>query len=129
MNRTIRRSLAVGLSVAALSLTGLAAAGSASAAGKDGGLAPGEFGLFYNQNQAGYIFDLADSDVNFSNDVFPGTSVGANDNTESYWNRDTRRWDVYTDADGKGIQGWLPAGQSGNASANFKNQISSAYWR
>ncbi|MFG2818087.1 peptidase inhibitor family I36 protein [Kitasatospora sp. NPDC048365] len=129
IGNAIRRSVAVGVAVAALGAGALATAGTASAAGKDGSLTPGELGLYFLQNQSSYVFDLYVSDADFSNDTFPGTSISANDNAESYWNRDTLTWDVYTDANRGGVHGWIDAGVSSNASTNFKNKVSSAYYR
>jgi hypothetical protein len=67
-------------------------------------------------------------DSNFSGDVFPGTSISANNNTESYRNRDSFWWHVFTGSSYTGSHGCLPAGYVGNASATFKNTISSAYY-
>ncbi|WP_322748472.1 MULTISPECIES: peptidase inhibitor family I36 protein [unclassified Frankia] len=125
----IKRSFIALAAVAACLGTGLGVAAPANAAtGKNGVLESGEFGLYYLQNQGGYVFDLYVSDSNFANDVFPGTSISANDNTESYKNRDTYWWHVFTNANYTGSHGCLPAGYSGNASATFKNTISSAYY-
>lgn len=99
-----------------------------AATGKNGVLESGEFGLYYLQNQSSHVFDLFVSDDNFANDVFPGTSISANDNTESYRNRDTFWWHVFTNASYTGSHGCLPSGYTGNASATFKNTISSAYY-
>ncbi|MGW5774961.1 peptidase inhibitor family I36 protein [Streptomyces sp. NPDC003863] len=134
MQRTaLRRVAATAIALAALGAGALATAGSASAAtGKNGYLESGEFGLFYNSNQAGAVFDLYVSDANFDDDYFPGPGNGAgqkvNDNTASYWNQDSNTWWVYTDAYAGGVEGSLPVGYYGNASTTFKNQISSAYY-
>ncbi|MFJ8858477.1 hypothetical protein ACIRD8_08565 [Streptomyces sp. NPDC102451] len=107
-------------------------AGSASAAGKDGYVTSGEFGLFCFQNQTNSVFDLLVDDANFNNDYFKGSQSCSghttNDWTESYLNLDTFEWSVHTDANGNGTAGYLPAGYRGNASAKFKNTISSAYY-
>jgi len=127
--RGLSRFVAGGAVAAALLGGTLAAAAPASAAtGKNGVLESGEFGLYYLFNQGGYVFDLFLSDTDFSNDYFPGTGVQANDNTESYRNRDTLTWYVYTDAYAGGSEGWLPPGYQGNASSKFQNTISSAYY-
>lgn len=106
-------------------------AGSASAAGKDGWLTSGEFGLFCLQNQQNSVFDLYVSDSNFADDSFKGSQSCAgsttNDNTESYSNQDSYQWSVHTDWNGGGSDGLIPAGYKGNASTTFKNKISSAY--
>jgi hypothetical protein len=99
-----------------------------AATGKNGVLEVGEFGLYYLQNQSSYVFDLYVSDSNFADDVFPGTGISANNNTESYWNRDSFWWHVFTGASYTGSHGCLPPGYSGNASATYKNTISSAYY-
>ncbi|MCU7723030.1 hypothetical protein ODJ79_04820 [Actinoplanes sp. KI2] len=109
--------------------TGIALAGVAApaqATGKNGVLENGEFGLYYHPDRAGYVFDLFVSDDDFSNDNFPNTSVHANDNTASYDNRDSYYWWVYTNAGWGGSVGCLDPGYTGNASATFRNKISSA---
>ncbi|MEU8503708.1 hypothetical protein AB0C40_03055 [Streptomyces brevispora] len=131
-----RRAATVALAVTALAGAGLATAGNAFAeyAPKDGYLDGGEFGLYYNSNTAGCVFDLYSGDSNFYGDTFrpyvgscSGQGQSTNDNTASYHNNDTYRWYVYTNSDAGGSEGNLPAGYIGNASATFKNTISSAY--
>ncbi|WP_406453523.1 peptidase inhibitor family I36 protein [Streptomyces sp. NBC_00876] len=129
-----------GITLAATAVTGLtlATAGTASAAtNKNGNVESGEFGLYYNSNFAGCVFDLLESDGNFSGDLFrsstssqscPGQGQSTDNNTASYWNRDVTAWDVYTKASRGGIKGSLPLGYYGNASTTFKNAISSAYY-
>ena len=120
------------MTAVAMMVTALAAAvvtaTPASATDKDGVLEPGEFGLYYLDNQSGWVFDIFVADTNFSNDVFPGTGISANNNTESYWNRDAFWWHVFTGANYTGSHGCLPSGHVGNASATFTNTISSAYY-
>ncbi|MFD4761436.1 peptidase inhibitor family I36 protein [Streptomyces sp. NPDC058439] len=135
----VTRRLA-GIALTATAITGLTlvTAGTATAAThKNGNVESGEFGLYYNSNYVGCVFDLLNSDANFSNDHFisstsastcPGQGQTTNDNTASYWNRDVTAWDVYTDANRGGIRGSLPLGYYGNASVTFKNEISSAYY-
>ncbi|MCY0931701.1 hypothetical protein OTB20_37080 [Streptomyces sp. H27-H1] len=117
--------------VLALSAVGLSL-GSANAAEKDGWITSGEFGLFCLQNQGNSVFDLVLDDTNFANDYFKGSQSCAghttNDYTESYRNLDSFTWDVYTDWNRGGSHGTIPAGYAGNASATFKNAISSSYW-
>ncbi|MDX3376975.1 hypothetical protein ACIRFF_06475 [Streptomyces cyaneofuscatus] len=127
-NRTLlRAAAAVGLAVSAVAMS----TGAATAAEKNGYLTSGEFGLFCFQNQANSVFDLYVSDANFTNDVFKGSQSCAghttNDWTESYLNLDTYEWSVHTNSSRGGTAGYIPAGYRGNASANFKNTISSAY--
>ncbi|MBD0707169.1 MULTISPECIES: peptidase inhibitor family I36 protein [unclassified Streptomyces] len=135
MQRTALRRVAVtALALAALGGGALATAGSASAAThKNGYLESGELGLYYSPDRGGAVFDLYVGDDDFSDDWFPGPGTGAgqpvNDNTASYWNNDFYTWLVYTDARRGGIQGSLPAGYIGNATANFRNKISSAYFQ
>ena len=117
------------LVVAAVALVGMIGAAPASAAtGKNGVVESGEFGLYYSTGSSGLVFDLFVSDDNFSNDVFPGTSIGADNNTESYRNRDTFWWHVFTGYGYTGSHGCLPPGHVGNASATYKNTISSAFY-
>ncbi|WP_326658692.1 peptidase inhibitor family I36 protein [Streptomyces sp. NBC_00385] len=128
-----------GIALAATAVTGLTltTAGTASAAThKNGNVESGEFGLYYNSNYAGCVFDLLNEDGNFADNRFisstssqtcPGQGQITNDNTASYWNRDVTAWDVYTDAGRKGIHGYVPLNYYGNASATYKNEISSSY--
>ena len=114
--------------VAAVVLLPFGAAPAAAATGKNGQLEPGEFGLYLLTNLSGPVFDLYVNDSNFGNNVFPGTSISADNNTESYWNRDSYWWHVFTGASYTGSHGCLPPGHIGNASTTFKNRISSAYF-
>ncbi|WP_326628722.1 MULTISPECIES: peptidase inhibitor family I36 protein [unclassified Streptomyces] len=130
---TGKRFAGAALAIAAAAGITLGTAGQALAAEKNGVLDSGEIGLFYNSGQSGCVFDLAYADTNFSGDVFKGGSCSGsgqsvNDNTASYWNQDVYTWWVYTDANAGGIEGSVPADYFGNASSNFKNEISSAYW-
>ena len=122
----IRRARTILTVVVAAIIAVLAAAMPANASQKDGVVDSGEFGLYYLTGQGGYVFDLAVGDSNFYGDVFPGTSISANNNTESYWNRDVYWWHVYTDASYTGSHGCLPSGYTGDASQTFRNTISSA---
>jgi Peptidase inhibitor family I36 len=102
---------------------------SAAATSKNGVLETYEFGLYYNSNYAGCVFDVYDSDNNSSDDKFKGSCSGSdqttNDNTASYWNRnDVFDYYVCTDADYHGSWGSIPSGYKGNASSTFKNKIS-----
>ncbi|UGY92685.1 peptidase inhibitor family I36 protein [Streptomyces gobiensis] len=102
---------------------------SAAADFKDGVLETNEFGLYYNSGLGGCVFDVYDSDSDFSNDKFKGSCSGSgqttNDNTASYWNRDNVfDYYVYTDANYRGSWGTIPSGYSGDASSTFKNEIS-----
>lgn len=99
-----------------------------AATGKNGVVESGEFGLYYVTGSSGLVFDLFVSDNDFGNDVFPGTSISANNNTESYRNRDTFWWHVFTTAGYVGYHGCLPAGYVGNTTPTFTNAISSAYY-
>jgi Peptidase inhibitor family I36 len=111
-------------------LVGLAAPSADAATGKNGTVESGEFGLYWLTGSSGLVFDLYVSDTDFANDVFPANhSIRANDNTESYRNRDTYYWHVYTNKDGGGAHGCLPAGYVGNSSSTFTNTISSAYFK
>jgi hypothetical protein len=125
----IKRSLIALAAVAACAGVGLGMASPANAAtGKNGVVETGEFGLYYSPNEGGPVFDLFVSDTNFADDVFPGTSIHANDNTASYWNRDSFWWHVFTNANYTGSHGCLPPNYIGNASATYRNTISSAYY-
>lgn len=126
----LARKLAA-LAVTAVALVGLSAVSAAptsAATGKNGVVESGEFGLYYVTGSSGLVFDLFVSDDNFSNDVFPGTSIIADNNTESYRNRDSFWWHVFTGYGYTGSHGCLPPGHVGNASVTFKNTISSAYY-
>ncbi len=130
MNKVFRSLTTGGVAAVSVAAILLGAAGSAAALGRNGSLEVDEFGLFYNQNQAGCVFDLYGEDLNFNNDYFKSGCTGGtslvNDNTESYRNRDVYAWKVATDANIDGNVGEIPSGYSGNASTNFKNKISSA---
>ncbi|MCY0930430.1 hypothetical protein OTB20_30420 [Streptomyces sp. H27-H1] len=133
MNKALRRlttGCATAVSVGAVLLV---SAGSAAAnTERNGYLETSEFGLYYNSNNGGCVFDLMSSDWNFFNDLFVGPEGCAgrnrvtNDDTASYRNRDTYTWKVGTEANLAGLIGSLPPGYVGNASINFKNKITSA---
>ncbi|MBD0707173.1 MULTISPECIES: peptidase inhibitor family I36 protein [unclassified Streptomyces] len=132
MQRTALRRVAVtALALAALGGGALATAGSASALQRDGHVEAGELGLYYSPDRGGAVFDLGNSDEDFSDDQFLGTGAGAgqsvDDNTASYWNNDTYTWLVYTGTYRQGLAASLPPGYIGNATATFRHQISSAY--
>lgn len=134
----LRRLTGVALVATAITGLTLTTAGTAIAAGhKNGNIDSGEFGLYYNSNYAGCAFDLLYSDERFSDDRFisstsaqtcPGQGQTTDDNTASYWNRDVTTWDVYTNPVRGGIHGYIPLDYYGNASATYKNEISSAYY-
>ncbi|MFG2994048.1 hypothetical protein ACGFZK_32940 [Streptomyces sp. NPDC048257] len=130
MNKVFRSLTTGGVAAVSVAAILLGAAGPAAAYGKDGNLEVDEFGLFYNQYQAGCVFDLYGEDLNFNDNYFKSGCTGGtslvNDNTESYKNRDVYAWKVATDANIDGNVGEIPSGYSGNASTNFKNKISSA---
>ncbi|MFE5729784.1 hypothetical protein [Streptomyces sp. NPDC056528] len=123
----LRAAATAGLLLGAVAVS----TGSAGAAGKDGWVTSGEFGLFCFQDQQNSVFDLYVSDDNFANDYFKGSQSCAghttNDWTESYLNLDSYEWSVHTNSGGGGSDGYIPAGYRGNASSTFKNSISSAY--
>jgi hypothetical protein len=124
----LRRTLAV------LAASGAVIAGSvlvnspAGATGKNGVCESGELCLYYLQNFNPPVFDLFVSDPDFSNDVFPGTHISADNNTESAWNHDVFRWHVFTGANYSGAHGCIPPGASGNFNSTFRNAVSSAYY-
>ncbi|MFE2290925.1 peptidase inhibitor family I36 protein [Streptomyces sp. NPDC059452] len=131
MSRSLPRRLgsmaAVAAATAGLLIT---TAVGAAADSKNGVLETNEFGLYYNSGQLGCVFDVYDHDENFTNDKFKGSCSGSgqstNDNTASYWNRDSVfDYYVYTDANYRGSWGTIPGGYKGNASSTFKNKISS----
>lgn len=99
----------------------------AQATEHNGVVEAGELGLYYTQGSGGLVFDMYNDDLNLSGNVFPGTTISANNNTESYRNRDSNSWDVYTGASWTGAHGCLPQGWVGNASTTFKNNIDSAH--
>jgi len=124
----IRRALTMLIACAAVVLSILISTTPASATEKNGVVEIGEFGLYLSTGSSGTVFDLYMADLDFSNDVFPGTSIPANDNTESYRNRDVYWWHVWTDANYAGSHGCLAAGYVGDASPTYKDTISSAYF-
>lgn len=130
MNKTLRKLVVGGTAAVSASALLMGAAGPAAAWARDGNLENHEFGLFYRTGNVGCVFDLSGEDRNFDDDTFrsgcDGAGARVNDNTESYWNRDAYRWKVGTDKNLGGNVGTLPAGYWGDASATFKNTISSA---
>lgn len=126
---------ALAVAVAAVTIAGSAAPATADqgakhrrATGKNGICEVGELCLYYFQNYQGPVLDLYLSDYNFSDDHFPGTGTLADNNTESFWNRDTYTWRVYTGANGSGSVGCIRPGAFGNLSTTFRNTISSAIY-
>ncbi|MFD8937126.1 peptidase inhibitor family I36 protein [Streptomyces sp. NPDC059578] len=113
----------------------LTMAGTANAAEDDGKLEDTEFGLYYNSDRGGCVFDLTIGDGDFKDNYFKSSSIllncngkglGVNNNTASYWNRTHGNYYVYSGAGGAGTEGVIPSGYAGNASPAFKNAISSA---
>ncbi|HEV2779616.1 MAG TPA: peptidase inhibitor family I36 protein [Actinophytocola sp.] len=121
-----KRMLTVLVASAVAILGILISAAPASATAKNGVVESGEFGLYFVQGSSGLVFDLFVDDLDFRDDVFPGTGISADNNTESYRNRDSFWWHVYTGVGLTGSHGCLPPGHVGNASATFRNTISSA---
>ncbi|MFC9296490.1 hypothetical protein ACFTWH_30710 [Streptomyces sp. NPDC057011] len=128
----LRNSLRAAAAASLILVTMGIGAGSATAAEKDGWLTAGEFGLFCYKNQTDSVFDLYGNDINFNDDFFKGTQSCANqlvDNyTESYLNRDTYDWKIYTGFGGQGYTATIPAGARGNTNSTFTNTISSAFY-
>lgn len=125
--RQLRRVAATGAAVAALCGLGMAGAGQASAAvHKNGVHEPGELGLYYWSNLGRPVFDLYYSDPDFSNDYFPGTTIPADNNTRSAWNRDTYTWRVCTGYYYGGSCGNISPGAYGNFNATYWDNVSSA---
>lgn len=121
-----RRALTILITSVAVVLGILISTTPASATAKNGVVELGEFGLYLNTGSTGTVFDLYLDDDDFSNDVFPGTSISADNNTESYRNRDAYWWHVWTGANYTGSHGCLQSGYVGDASPTFKDTISSA---
>ncbi|MDQ0797342.1 hypothetical protein [Streptomyces sp. B1I3] len=117
----------------------LATVSIASAADRDGTLNDGEFGLYYNSDQKGCVFDdgqpgVAIGDGNLSDNKFISSSIylgcagqgqSVDNNAAAYWNRAHETIWVYTGVAGGGLEGSLPSGYAGNASLNYKNAITS----
>ncbi|MFD7262648.1 hypothetical protein [Streptomyces sp. NPDC059874] len=132
--KAVSRKRFAGLAVA-LATAGVVMAGTApaSATQKNGYLETWEFGLYYNSGLGGCVFDLDWDTTDFTGYTFTGPAgcsgrgYKTNDNTASYNNNDAVSWKVATDKDCDGNVGTLPKQYTGNASATFKNAISSAY--
>jgi hypothetical protein len=128
--KSLRRTALTGtIALAATAgLVGLAAP--ASAAGKDGSCQSGELCLYYFQNRTSHVFDLYDSDANFSGDTFPGaTSISADNETRSYYNRDVYYWRVYDGANYSGEEiVCIAPGDRGNFARAYWERASSARW-
>jgi hypothetical protein len=127
VSRRVKGLVAAGAVAGAIAGVGLVAA-PAQAAARDGSCQVGELCQYYLTNYTGAIFDLVLSDLNFAGDVFPTTGYSADNNTESYWNRDTYTWYVYTGANRTGYVGSVSPGASANYSSTFKNKVSAASW-
>ena len=111
--------------VAALAAT-VALASPAQAGTGNGIVEAGEFGLYYSQGSNGsWVFDTW-GDADLRNNVFPGTNVRVDNNTASYRNRVAYTYYyVFTGINGTGYMGQIPPGYVGNASATYRNTISS----
>ncbi|MFF4385739.1 MULTISPECIES: hypothetical protein [unclassified Streptomyces] len=125
------RTVLRGVAATALTLSALGLGmGTASADGwKDGYLDNTEFGLFCKANYQNSVFDLSATDEDFGDDFFKGSRSCAgqmvNENTQSYINNSCGFY-VWTNAGMWGDKGFIPEGHRGNASATFKQRISSA---
>ncbi|MFF4370307.1 hypothetical protein [Streptomyces sp. NPDC001594] len=134
MNKNLRalRLAAAPMAVAAAFL--ITATSPASAWVHDGYLERFEFGLYWDDNSRGCVFDSNNDDDHLTDDTFTGPAgcggrgKGVNDNTTSYNNSDIYGRYVYTDVNYGGIRGSIPAGYIGNASSNYRNSISSLRW-
>jgi hypothetical protein len=123
---SLRRKI-IAVTASAAAVLGMAATATpASAVGKNGVLESGELGLYFLSGFRPPIFDLFLSDSNFADDVFPGTGIGADNNTESARNNDTFTWHVHTGANFTGSDGCMPPGLAGDFIPAFKNTVSSA---
>jgi hypothetical protein len=122
----MKRSLSALVATAAIVLSALFAAAPANAVHKDGVVDAGEFGLYYNFNYGFPVFDLFFSDSDFYPDVFPGTGIWADNNTRSFWNRDTYTWQACTGYSYTGTCGVATPGQYDNLASAFVDTLSSA---
>jgi hypothetical protein len=127
VSRRVKGLVAAGAVVGAIAGVGLVAA-PAQATQLNGSCESGELCQYYLTGYRGAIFDLASSDLDFSNNVFPTSGYSANNNTESYWNRDTYTWYVYTGANRTGYRGTIAPGASSNYNSTYKNTVSGASW-
>jgi hypothetical protein len=129
-SKSLRRTAVTGTVALAVTagLVGLAAP--ASAAGKDGTCQRDELCLYWWQGYGEPLYDLYNSDSNFYHETFPRDhSKYVDDNTRSYWNRDTYYWRVYDDPDYSGEElACIEPGDRGNFSRGDWDRASSAYW-
>ncbi|MCX4982713.1 hypothetical protein [Streptomyces sp. NBC_00572] len=130
-NTALRRTLGTFVALGALGAGVLVTAAPASAASKDGHLDYNEFSLNWEDTQGGAWTDFQYDESLLNNDRFvtpgPGSGAVVDNNAESYFNFGSRTWYVYTGAEAKGVEGWIPADLMGNFSTTFKNQVSSIY--
>ncbi|MFI5531061.1 peptidase inhibitor family I36 protein [Kitasatospora sp. NPDC051853] len=119
-------TFATGLTAAACLV--LAGAGPAGAAELDGVSEPGEFAIYGGPNTTYEVLDLYLSRGDFTQLSWPRYGGAVNDQNESYWNRDSYTWHVYSDIYRGGRHGWINAGVASNATSTFWHQISSAYY-
>jgi hypothetical protein len=124
----LNRKLGALAACAAALLVVVGLASPAGATEKNGVLELGELGLYLNTGSTGTVFDLYFSDSNFNGEYFPGTSIPVANNTESWRNRDTYWWHVFTDANYNGSQICLQSGTSGDFSTTYADNIESAYF-
>ncbi|MFD7262526.1 hypothetical protein [Streptomyces sp. NPDC059874] len=134
MNENLR-GLRLAAAPAAIAAALLVATASPASAWVHGGyLEQFEFGLYYEYGPSGCVFDSNNDDPTLTDNTFygpagcDGRTQNVNDNTRAYKNLDINGRRVYTDADYKGIQGSIPPNYTGNATANFKDSISSIWW-
>ncbi|MDB1086415.1 hypothetical protein PJ985_02345 [Streptomyces sp. ACA25] len=127
MNR-VTKLLTASAAAAALAL---ATAPPASAyTPKNGILEAGEMGFWSFAGSLGSVFDIRSAENNFAGNTYrrgPSAGQSVNNSTLSYTNRDTLTWYVYTSSFRGGVRGSIPSGHRGDASADFRNNISSAY--
>ncbi len=133
--RRLRKAGLAALATAAVLLAGgIAVAGPASAASRDGACNSGEFCYYYNSNEAGSVSDFTDSLDDYGTTQpscyeFKGAGNGkgqcVKNQAASVWNRSGKTVRVYFNSNFAGAHQDFAPGTKGNLNATLKNNNAS----
>ena len=130
----LRTVMTAGAMLVALAASTLGAAGSASAAGRDGVCDSGEFCYYFNSDQAGSVSDFTGSVADYGTAQpdcydFKGAGNGkglcVKNNAASVWNRSSVPVRVYFNSSYGGTYQEIPAGTKRNLNTTLKNNNAS----
>jgi hypothetical protein len=122
------------LTATVLLLSGAVLASPASAAGRDGTCATGEFCYYYNSGEAGSVSDFTDSLDDYGatqptcydfKGAGNGKGVCVKNNAASVWNRTSKTVRVFFNSNFAGAHQDFAAGAKGNLNATLKNNNAS----